>query len=538
MGERASKTAPDRRTFVAAGGATILASGCATSGEPPTDPLVARTQAGLVRGALEDGVRVFKGVPYGGSTAGAQRFKPPTPPTSWQGVRDALEFGPQCPQSGPPPGAYSVYRSWARASASSEDCLVLNVSTPALRDGGRRPVMVWFHGGAFSVFNGSSPAYDGARLCNRGDVVVVTLNHRLNAFGYLYLGDLAGPEFAASGNAGQLDLVAALRWVRANIAEFGGDPDNVMIFGESGGGSKTCAIMAMPSARGLFHRAAVQSGPFLRGVPRERATQFTRRLLDRLSIPPDQVARLQDLPAERIVEAYAGDPGFGGLAFAPVVDGEALPRDPFHPDATPLSAQIPLMIGVNKDEMTLFSPDPALLTLSWEELPARIAPFLTGGDATHILAEFRRLRPSASPRELYQAISSERFMGASTKILAERKAAQNAAPVYVYYFTWETPVDGGRWGAAHSLEIPFVFDTLGRSVSFVGEHPPQDLADRMSETWLSFARTGDPNNAAIPSWPRYDPIRRSTMVFDIAPRVVEDPNGEERVLLANLPPMR
>jgi len=282
----------------------------------------------------------------------------------------------------------------------------------------------------------------------------------------------------------------------------------------------------------------VQSGPFLRGFSRERATQNARRLLDNLNIPHAQAARLQQTPAEEIVQAFTSDASLGAYAFAPVVDGLALPRDPFSPDATPVARDIPLLIGSNADEMTLFSQDPALLTMSWEDLPRRAGALLPGSDVAHIIDVFRRGRPQASPYQVFQAIGAERLMGANSKILAERKAAQGGAPVYSYFFTWESPVDGGRWGSAHSLEIPFVFDTLGRSESFVGPHPPQSLADKMSDAWLAFARVGDPSTTALPDWPRFEASRRATMVFDVEPRVVDDPNGEERQLLAGLPPMR
>jgi para-nitrobenzyl esterase len=513
-------------------------AGCASSPEAPADPLVARTGAGLVRGYRDSNVRVFKGVPYGASTAGERRFKAPAAPEPWSGIRDALEYGPQCPQAAPAASAFAMWRSWQRTNESSEDCLVLNVWTPALRDGGKRPVMVWLHGGGFALFDGSSPAYDGVRLCNRGDVVIVTLNHRLNLFGYMHLREL-GADFAS--NCGQLDLVAALAWVRDNIAEFGGDPGNVTIFGESGGGAKVSTLLGMPAALGLFHRAIVQSGPLLRAFERETATDQARRFLDRLSIPHDQASRLREVPVERLVETFVAVTAGGGLrapGFGPVVDGATLPRHPFDPDATPLSANVPLIIGSNAHEMTIFNQNPALWSLTWEDLPARAAPFLAGGDGAHILAEFRRLRPGATPSQIYQAIASERFMGQNSKILAERKAAQNAAPVFMYHFAWETPVDNGRWGSAHALEIAFVFDNLARSTSFVGESPPQTLADRMSECWIAFARTGDPANAVVQVWPRYEGATRATMVFGGDTIIVNDPNGAERALLAGLPSMR
>ena len=363
-------------------------------------PPIALTTAGKVRGRVDQGINVFKGIPYGADTS-TRRFQPPVPPESWIGVRDALEFGPMAPQPRPPESSF--FPSPRSGTLISEDCLYLNVWTPALRDGHKRPVMVYIHGGGYTTGSANLDLYDGERLCRRGDVVVVTLNHRLNLFGYLYLGELGGPEYAASGNVGMLDLVLALKWVRDNIAEFGGDPHAVMIFGQSGGGAKCATLMAMPSARGLFQRVVTLSGQQLTGRTRAHATATARAVLATLHLTPDRLEALKTIPMEQLVAATQAQ------SFAPVTDGGVLPRDPFAPDASPLSADIPMMIGNTHDETTLLigAGDPSTFNLAWESLPAKlerhVRAFLGTLDSGQVVAEYRQLYPEASPSDVFFA---------------------------------------------------------------------------------------------------------------------------------------
>jgi para-nitrobenzyl esterase len=498
----------------------------------------AATAAGRIRGAVVNEINVFKGVPYGAPTGGARRFLPPGPALAWIGVRDALEYADQCPQVMAPRAP--ALRSWMRATGESEDCLVLNIWTPGLRDGVKRPVMVWFHGGGFALLSGSVQVYDGERLSRRGDVVVITLNHRINVFGYLYLAQLGGDKYEESGNAGQLDLIAALQWIRDHASEFGGDPDNVTIFGESGGGGKVCALLAMHAARGLFHRAIVQSGPYLHAKTPDEATDFARKLLAALELKPHQVDELQALPASRLVRALdVVTQGASIRSFTAVLDGRALFRHPFSPHAPEIAAQIPLLVGYNKDEMTLFqSPDS--FTFDWDSLPAKLHGWLRGPEnATRIVELYRRLHPRLSASDVYFEITTDRGIGGSSIALAERKAAQSAAPAYLYRFEWQTPVFDGLLRSAHALELPMVFDNVARSESFIGTGAAeaQEIAVQMSEAWIAFARTGNPSTKALP-WPAYDVDTRATMIFNVRSGVVNDPRQAEREAMAMLPEMR
>jgi para-nitrobenzyl esterase len=498
-------------------------------------PALVQIRTGALRGKLERGIYSFKGIPYGENTTGERRFLPPLQATPWSGIKDALQYGPDAPQLGRREQSAALQNNLMRPP--DEDCLVLNVWTPAPGDGAARPVLFWCHGGGFVSGSGSGALYSGEHLARRGDAVVVSFNHRLGALGFLPLCDVDSAAPSAV-NVGMLDIVLALEWVRDNIAAFGGDPGCVTLFGESGGGRKVTALLAMPRARGLFHRAIVQSGPGVFMNDRGSARRLAERLLEHLGIARDPLRELQGLPLSEILSAQAAlIRKFGreaeGLAqtFAAVVDGTLLPHHPFHPIAPALSDDVPVIVGYNQTEATLFMKrrDPDLLQLDASGLRRRVEA-LVGDDAERVIDIYRREHPRASAADLlaYIATGRRRYPIDSIK-LAERKAARGSAPVYLYTLTWRTPAAGGALRTPHALEIPFVFDNVEESRRFVGAgEEPQQLADAMSSTWLAFARSGDPNNERIPTWPAYSLERREQMLFDVPCSIQRDFGHAER----------
>jgi len=506
----------NRRGLIA--GLTTLAATAAVAG-PKADP-IAETTAGPVSGRRRAGLSVFKGIRYGAPPA---RFQPPRPPTPWTDPVRTIAFGHASTQRGTEPD-------------QSEDCLFLNLWTPGL-DAYARPVMVYIHGGAYASGSGSSPIYDGQALALRGDVVVVTLNHRLGPLGYLYLDRLA-PGFEESGAAGMLDLVLALRWVRDNIARFGGDPGRVMLFGQSGGGAKIATLMAMPAANGLFHRAATMSGQQVTVSGPGNATRRSQALLDRLGAGP---ADLLTLPAGQILDAAAAtDPviGSGSLYFGPVLDERNLMRHPFYPDAPPLAANVPMIIGNTHDETRglIGRSDPSTFNLTWDELPSRLIPQLRVDIDPHLVVRtYRDLYPAYSPSDVFFAATTAARSWRAAIIEAELRAAQGA-PAFVYQLDHGSPFDGGKWGAPHTFDIPLVFGNLEAEGSITGAAPEtRALSGQMMDSFIAFARTGNPNTPLIPAWEPYQLDRRQTLIWDDPVRMADDPRGAERRLFEKVP---
>ncbi|KQY75448.1 carboxylesterase/lipase family protein [Brevundimonas sp. Root1423] len=510
-----------RRETLGALAATALAATPARAA--PTSPRPT-TAHGPVIGLRDHGILSFKGVRYGADTR-PNRFQPPRIPVSWSRPVEALDYGAASPQSG-------------GEANQSEDCLFLNVWTPGL-DAGRRPVMVYIHGGAYSTGSGSSPIYDGSRLAARGDVVVVTLNHRLNLFGYAYLHRLdAG--FPHSGNAGQLDIIQALQWVRDNIAAFGGDPDRVMVFGQSGGGAKIATLMATPSAKGLFHRAATMSGQQVTASGPLNATRRTRAWLEAAGVGPDRVRDLLDMPAEALLEAArAPDPvlGYGSLYFGPVVDHQSLFRHPFYPDAPDQSAGVPMIIGNTREETLAFlGGNPANTGLTWESLPDRMAPDVMRIDVAPevVIAEYRRLYPDWTPDQVLIGASTAGRSWRAAVIEAEARAVQGA-PAWVYQMDFPGTLENGRSGAYHTVDIALAFDNVDAPGARVAGPGARQVAARLSDAFIAFARSGDPNHPALPAWKPYGLMNRETMVFDVQTRLENDPRGAERRFFAQTP---
>ena len=543
--------ATSRRNFLKSSALTIAAAGVtslASQVQAQTSPAQATTRAGLggggtggvfvetdtiygkVQGLQNAGVKEFKGVPYGASTAGHNRFMPPKKPASWKGVRECLAHGQISPQAPADLRSdYAMMIHWDyQPGGMGEDCLSLNIWTPGLKDGAKRPVLVSFHGGGFTTGSGNAIGYDGAQLARFGNVVVVTVNHRLASFGYTHLADLgAPPEFAYAGVAGIMDLTASLEWVRDNIENFGGNPGNVMIFGQSGGGAKTSTMLATPAAKGLFHRAAVQSGSLLKFVPKDRATQNAEALLKQLGIPKSRIADLQKVSWQQLLEAQlAASAGAPGLGNGPVLDGKYLTHDAFDPAAPSESAQIPLIVSTTLEDAALSLSNFNLSEADLKELIDK--RYKTQGG--EILGLYRKYYPEKSPYLIQAMMFTDAGFRRSAIKQAELKAAQGKGAVYMYQWEWPTPAFGGRYGAVHGLDV---------SGSFREAREGNDaarVADQLSSSWVAFARSGDPNNARIPPWTTYDTKTRATMIFGTPTQLENDPRSEIRSFWEHMPP--
>ena len=527
-----------RRSFLGSGAmtaATIFIPGIAPVAlaqdiRGTTNTAAVQTNAGKVRGLVRYGVNQFYGVPYAASTAGANRFMPPAKPASWTGVRDCFQVGERAPQD--EEGPISEVFSLDRREPMGEDCLKVDVYTPGI-DNRRRPVMVWLHGGGFSSGSGNWLLYDGTNLARKEDVVMVGVNHRLNLFGFLYLADLGGEKWSNAGNAGMQDIVAALAWIRENIAAFGGDPDRVTIFGQSGGGAKVCTLMAMPSAKGLFHRAIAMSGSAFRGATRQNATKAAEEFLARLGLKSNQLDELQKMPWRQLREAFEKRPGIQGLATGPVVDGKSLPTDQWYPGAPDVSTIVPFMQGSVETEDAWTEPVPPL-EMPEEDMLTRVRRITRNdeGKAKELVVLYRKTHPGISNTDVWLIMNADNTRRANAQALAELKVTQGKAADYQYYFTWRSPVHKGQMKSFHTLDIPFVLYNVDIAASMTGSGQERyALAHKMSAAWAAFARTGNPNHPDLPNWPAFSLKDRATMIFNNECSVVNDPNREERLAL-------
>jgi para-nitrobenzyl esterase len=500
------------------------------------------TRSGRIRGETAPGLHIFRGVPYARAPVGALRLRPPEPPEPWGGVREARGASPAAPQN---PGLVARLLG-AGVDRCSEDCLSLNVWTPAA-DAARRPVLVWLHGGSFMTGSGSMSVYDGSRLARLGDVVIVTLNYRLGALGYLALAAAVEEEGGSLGNLGLRDQIEALRWVRDHIALFGGDPGNVTIFGESAGAMSVATLLAVPAAQGLFARVVLQSGAGGNVHDRDTAERAAEIFMKEMGLAPADLASLRGAPVDALLGAQERTVGalareVAGLAFQPVVDGDLVPQRPLDAVRAGAAAAVPMLIGTNRDEWTLYGvTDHRLKTLDPAALVRRCARNIPGAGADgcsraeRIVDGYRRARSgraSIEPRDLWCAIESDRHFRVPATRLAEAHACRQPA-TYAYLFTWESPALGGALGSCHGLEVPFVFGGIeeGSVPRFVGEGPSvRRLSERMQEAWLEFARTSRPTHSALGDWPAYEAKRRATMILGESCGVEDAPLEAERAL--------
>lgn len=480
--------------------------------------VIVETACGKVQGQQMEDLYVWKGIPYAKAPLGPLRFRPPQKPDAWTGIRDAAEFGPVAPQTS------SVIMNYLGNDIENmnEDCLYLNIWSKGADDK-KRPVMVWIHGGAFLSGSGSSSWYDGSSFASSGDVVVVTINYRLGILGFLHLGEIGGEEYASSGNCGILDQVAALQWIKENIAAFGGDPNRITVFGESAGAMSIGVLLGLPSAKGLFQQAILQSGAASNALPSSKATHIAKRLLNELNIDHDNLSKLEELPVQQLIKASTIVPS---MSLGPVIDGVNLPQSPEEAISKGSAKDISIMLGTNKDEYRIFTffdplwknPEPNKIMNIFQHTFKDLLPAL--------LKEFNETQLN---QDLFDQLMTIRIFTYPALQLAEQHVKQGS-PLYMYRFDWESPVFNGGLKSSHAIEIPFVFNTINtpNTENLIGNSPNrQRLADTMHQAWISFAKNGNPSNSSLPEWPRYELEKRSTMILDNECKLEFDPNYQD-----------